>query len=143
MTENGVGGMMSLLLAGMIVIIAQQGEEAENALDFQRSTTLADFPRLGLVGAVDPLGSLLEELSDELGGGFKNGGAQQFFQIGHDTAAGLGGAEGGNQLLDFFFLGKGIALGVRRFFLTPAFRSCRETSEIPATCSSTSFIKCS
>ena len=97
----------------------------------------------GMIGAVDPLGSLLEELSDELGGGFKNGGAQQFFQIGHDTAAGLGGAEGGNQLLDFFFLGKGIALGVRRFFLTPAFRSCRETSEIPATCSSTSFIKCS
>ncbi len=139
--EDGIGGMAPLVLAGMIVIVAPQGEEAENPLDFQRVAPLADFPRLGLIDGIDPVGGLLKELADELGGGFENGGAQQFFQIGHDGAARLGGAEGGNQLLDFFFLSKGVALGVRRFFLTPALRSWREFSETSLRCSSTSCLK--
>lgn len=135
--------MVPLLLAGMIVIVALQGEKAKNPLNFQWVAALADFAGFGLIGSIDPVGGLLEELADELGGGFENGGAEQFFQIGHDGSAGLGRAEGGNQLLDFFFLGKGVAPGVRRFFLTSALRSSRDFSETSFRCSSESFLKSS
>lgn len=126
---------------GMIVIVAPQGKEAEDTLDLQRVATLAEFARLGLIGGIDPVGSLLEEFSNQLGGGFENGGAQKFFQVGHDGAAGLGGAKGGNQLLDFFFLGEDVASGVRSFFLTPDLRSWRDVSETSLRCSSTSCLK--
>ena len=139
--EDGVGGMVSLLLAGVVVKVAPHEDAAENALDHQRVAALAHFSRLGLVGGIDPIGGLLEELADELGGGLENGGAQQFFQIGDEGADGLGGAEGGDQLFDFFFPGEGKVPGVRRFFLTPALRSCRDSSETSSRCSSTSCLK--
>lgn len=69
-----------------------------------------------MTGGVDLVGSFLEELADELGGGFENGDAQKFFEIGHNGTAGQGGAEGDGEFLDFFFLGEGVARGVWRFF---------------------------
>jgi hypothetical protein len=100
--------------------------------------SLADFSWLRFVGGVDLFGGFLKELADELCGGFENGGAQEFLKIGHDGTAGLGGAEGGYEFLDFLFLGEGIALGVWRFFLVSALRSCRDISETSLRCSSTS-----
>jgi len=85
-------------------------------LDFQTVAALPDFSGLGLAGGVDLIGGFLEELADELGCGFENGGAQQFFKVSHEGTAGLGGAKGGYEFFDFFFLGGGVAGGVRRFF---------------------------
>ena len=58
----------------------------------------------------------MEELADELGGGFENGSAEEFLQVRYDGAAGPGGAEGGNEFLDSVFLGEVVALGDGRFF---------------------------
>lgn len=115
-SEGGVGGMASLLFPRMVIVVAPQHGASKNPLDFQRVAALADFSGLGFVGSVDLVGGFLEELADELGCGFENGGAQQFFKVGHEGSAGLGGAEGGYEFFDFFFLGEGVAGDVWRFF---------------------------
>ncbi|MEI6607553.1 MAG: hypothetical protein WCP35_19775 [Verrucomicrobiota bacterium] len=117
-TEGSVGGMVSLPLAGVRAIFAPQGSSRKH----QRAAALAHFSRLGLVGGIDPVGGRLEELADELGGGYENGGAQQFFQVGHEGLAGLGRADSGDQLFEFLFPGEGEGPGVRCSFLTPALR---------------------
>jgi hypothetical protein len=65
-------------------------------LDLKRLTPLADFSGLGLIGGIDLVSGLLEELADKISSRFKNGGAQQLFEISDKGAAGLGGAEGGD-----------------------------------------------
>lgn len=91
-------------------------------MDLECLAALADFPGLGLVGGVDLVSGFLEKLADKLRGGFENGGAQQFIEIGDKGAAGLGGAEGGDQLVDFFLPGEIEVFAVRGSFLTPALR---------------------
>jgi hypothetical protein len=130
--------MVSLFFSGVVPVVAPQGGGAENPLDFQWMASLSDFTGLGFVGGVDLFGGFLEELADELRGGFENGSAQEFFKISHDGTAGLGGSEGGYEFLDFLFLGEGIALGIWRFFLVSALRSCRDISETSLRCSSMS-----
>lgn len=57
-------------------------------------TPLADFSGLDLIGGVDLVSGFLEELADKIRSRFKNGGAQQLFEIRDKSAARLGGAEG-------------------------------------------------
>jgi hypothetical protein len=57
-------------------------------------TPLADFSGHGLIGGIDLVSGLLEELADKIRSRFKNGGAQQLFEISDKGAAGLSGAEG-------------------------------------------------
>jgi hypothetical protein len=122
-SEDFVGGMMAVFFAGVVVVGALQDGTAEHALDLERVAALADFSRCGLVAGIDFVGGFLEELADDLGRGFENGGAQQLLKVGDEGAAGLGGTEGGNQLLDFLLPGEVEVSGVRRFFLMPALRS--------------------
>jgi hypothetical protein len=122
-SENFVGGMMAVFFAGVVVVGTPQGGATEHALDVNLVEPLADFSGFGLVGGINLVSSFLEELADEIRSGFEYGGAQQFFEISDKGATGLGGAEGGNQLLDFFVPGDVEGLIVRRFFLTSALRS--------------------
>lgn len=98
--------MVALFLAGVIVIGALKGGVAEDALDLDGLTAFADFAGLGLVSGIDLVSGFLEKLADKIRGGFENGGAQQLFKIGDQDPAGLGAAEGGDQLLDFFLAGE-------------------------------------
>jgi hypothetical protein len=122
-SEDFVGGMMAVFFAGVVVVGTPQGGATEHALDVNLVTPLADFSGFGLVGGIDLVSSFLEELADEIRSGFEKGGAQQFFEISYKGATGLSGAEGGNQLLDFFVPGDVEGLVVGRFFLTSALRS--------------------
>jgi hypothetical protein len=139
--EGGVGGMVPALFPGVVVVGSIQDGVAEDALDLERVPALEDFPGLGLVSGIDPVGGFLDELADQCGDGLENGGAQQYFEIGDEGAAGLGGAEGGDQLLDFFVPGEVEGFGIRRFFLTAVLRSWRDVAETWAMCSSTSVLK--
>ena len=137
-SEGLVRGMVAMFLAGVVVVGASQGGATEHALDLESLTTLADFSGFGLVGGIDLVGGFLEKLADKISSGFENGGAQEFFEIGNQSAAGLGGAEGGDQLVDFFLAGEVEGFGVRGFFLMSDLRSWRDFSEISFTCSSMS-----
>lgn len=95
-SEDFVCGMVALFLAGVVIVGASQGGAAENAQDLECLAALADFPGFGLVGGIDLVSGFLDKLADKLRGGFENGGAQQLFEIGDKSAAGLGGAEGGD-----------------------------------------------
>ena len=79
---------------------------AEDALDLDGLTAFAGFTGLGLVCGINLVCGFLKELADKIRSRFENGGAQQFFKIGDEVAAGLGGAECGDQLLDFFLAGE-------------------------------------
>lgn len=140
--ESFVGGIMSLLFAGMVEVGSQQRETAEDALDLKGLATLPDFSAFGLVGGVDFVGGVLQEFSDERGGGLENGGAKQFLEVCDERPARLGMAERCAQLLDFLLAGEVEALVIRRFFLTLDLRSFLEISAISATCSSTRVLKC-
>ena len=103
--EGLIGGAVSLLFARVVVVGALKGGVAEDALDLDGLASFADFSGAWLVGGVDFIGGFLEKLADELGCGFEDGGTKEFFEFVNEVAAGLGGAEGGNQFLDFFLAG--------------------------------------
>jgi len=68
--EDFVGGMVSLPFARVVEVGAQQGGVAEDALDLDGVTALADFSGSGPVGGVDLVSGFLKELTDKLCGGF-------------------------------------------------------------------------
>jgi hypothetical protein len=105
-TESLVGGMMTLLFAGVVVVGTPQSRVTEDALDLDGLSALADFPGLGLISGIDLIRRFLEKLADKFPGGFEDGGAQQFFKISNEGTTRLGGAEGGDQFLDFFLAGE-------------------------------------
>lgn len=82
---------MALLLARMVVVVALEIEGAEEALDLERCPALAMLAGTGLVGRVQPVGSLLEEQSDDAGGGLEDGRAQQDLQLLNGGAIGRRG----------------------------------------------------
>jgi hypothetical protein len=88
--------MVAVLFARMIVVGALQSGTAEDALDLESLTPLADFTGLGLIGSVDLVSGFLEKLADEICRRLENGGTQQLFEISDKRAARLGGAEGGD-----------------------------------------------
>ena len=126
---------MPLLLARMIVIIAFQGEEPEEAIDGQLRSGLAFPAWFGLVGRVDAVGGLLHQIGHHLVGRLENGRAHQHLQLLEGHAVGRGGLETGHQVLDFLVLGQadlgwefpGLGWG---FFLKPIFNWARVCSII-------------
>ena len=111
-------------------------------MDLKRLTAFADFSGFGAIGVVDFVGGMLQKFTEDLGGGFENGGAQQLFEIRDESSAGLCIAERCAQFLDFLFAGEVEGFVIRRFFLTLDLRSFFEISAVSATCSSTKFLKC-
>lgn len=94
--ECFIGGMVAAFFSGMIVVGALQSGAAEHALDLELLTSLADFSGLGLIDGIDLVSGFLEELADKVRSRFKNGGAQQLFEIGDKCATRLRGTEGGD-----------------------------------------------
>jgi hypothetical protein len=119
-TQCGVGGMVALILAGVVVVIPLQMEAAEDALHPDGFPTLARLSGLGLVTGIGPIRRLLEQPADQGVGGFENRRAHQDFQFGDALAVQLPGFKAGDQLLDFFFLGKEDGGRGRFFFLAAA-----------------------
>ena len=111
----------------MIVVVAFQGEEAEDAVEAQGHPPLALPAGFGLVSSVDTVGGLLQQISHQLVGRLENRRAHQHLQLLDGHTVGLDGLEASDQELDFLFLGQadlgrelfGLVWG---FFLTPIFR---------------------
>ena len=84
-------------------------------MDEQGLARHASLPRLRLIGGVNPVGGLLENLPDEFVGGLEDGGAQKWFQLGDMGAGWVLSVKSGDQSLDVGFLGER-EVGAGRFF---------------------------
>jgi len=91
--QSGIARVMAGLFAGVIVVIPLEFERAEEALDLERLAALADFPGLGLVLRINPVGRSLEQVADEGGGRFEEGGADEHFQCLHRHPGGRFGGK--------------------------------------------------
>jgi hypothetical protein len=103
-TQRGIGWVVSLFLARMVVIVALQFKGAKHALQLQRFPPFPLLSRLGLVGGVQAVGSLLQEESHQRVGGLENSSAHQHFQLLNCGPGRLLGGESGHQLRNFLFL---------------------------------------
>lgn len=136
--QGGIGGKMAPPLFGIKIVVALDGEGTENALDLQSRAPLAMLSGLGLVGGIDPVGCLLKEKGDHLGGGFENGHAHQHLPLLGGGTADRPRAQAVDQLLEFGVLGRGDGRGEFDFFLRPAAMSARVRSMTCWACCSTS-----
>jgi hypothetical protein len=80
--------------------------------------------RFGLVGGIDLVGSLLQQLADQGVGRLENGGAHQAFELLHSYSVGGRGLKTSHQLLDFLVLGEK-EFGRGLFFFNPEASSAR------------------
>lgn len=119
-TQRGVGGMVALILALVIVVIPLQREAAKYPLNTDRFPALARLSGLGLIAGIGAVGGLLEQPTDQGVGGLEHRRAHQDFQLGDALAVQLPGLEAGDQLLDFFFLCQEEGRRERCFFLASA-----------------------
>lgn len=119
-TQGGVGGMVALLLAGVIVVIPLQWEAAEEALHPDGFPALARLSGLGLVAGIGPVRRFLEQPADQRIGGLEHRRAHQHFQLRHALTVQFPGFEACDQLLDFFFLGEADGRRERFFFFAAA-----------------------
>jgi hypothetical protein len=62
--QRGIGRVMPLVFAFMVVIVPAQLESAKNPLPLDRFPTLANLSGFGLVSCIDALGGLLEQPAD-------------------------------------------------------------------------------
>ena len=90
----------------MVVVLAHQREGAEHALDHENLAPLGLLARLWDVGLINALGGLLQEHAHQFVGRFEDGCAHEDFQLGNGGSGRLFAAEGGDQVLDFRFLGE-------------------------------------
>jgi len=125
--EGGIGGIMSALFSGVVVVAAMKRKGSEDARNEQRNLALAHLAVFWNIGRLNAFDGLLEENPHELVGGFENGCSEKHFQIGHALTRGWIGLEIGDQTLNFGFLGEG-DFRVVRYFLSPSRRSCRVCS---------------
>src|ERR1039458_5730176 len=105
-TQRGIGGIVSLFLARMVVIVTLQWEGAKDALQLQGVPPFPMLPRPGLVGDIQAIGGLLQEESHQRVGGLENGRAHQHLHLLNRGPGRLLSREPGHQLLDFLFLGE-------------------------------------
>src|SRR5258708_34866616 len=72
-SQGGIGWIVALLLARMIVIVPFQGEESKDAIDRELRSFLALPAWFGLGSLVDGVGGLLQRMSDQLVGRLGHG----------------------------------------------------------------------
>ena len=82
-TQGRIGWIVPLLFPLVIVIIAAQGEAAKNPLHSKGFTSFSDLPGFGLVGGIDLIGGLLEQVPHQFVGRFENSHANEWFQLLH------------------------------------------------------------
>jgi len=124
--QRRVGGMATALLRGIIIVIALNGNDAENTLNFQAFPALAMPAGRGFERGVDALGGLLKQITDNGAGALENRRPQEDFQLLDSQSVGVGLQKAGHQPRDFLLLGEGEA--GREFFFEPARRSARVCS---------------
>src|ERR1039458_4637825 len=138
--QRGIGGIMALLFAGVVVVVALEFKGAKDARDVQVFPALALLPRLGLVGGINAIGGLLQKESHQHIGGLEDGGADQHFQLLDGAPVGFPRLEAGHQLLDFLALGEE-EFWRRVFFFKPASLSARVFSTTSCAYCSANFWK--
>ena len=106
-SQGRIGRIVPLLLARMIVVVAFQGEEPEDAIDGQWRSPLALPAWFGLVSRVDAVGGLLQQISDHLVGRLENGRAHQHLQLLDGHTVGFGRPGNGPSSAGFPGLGPG------------------------------------
>ena len=104
--QRGIGGIMPLLFAFMVVVSALQGEGAKHARELELGPALGLLARLGLVGGIDPIRRPLQQKTHQRVGRLEDGGAHQHFQLLDGHPIGLARLETSHQLLDFLVLGQ-------------------------------------
>lgn len=62
-TQRRISGVMPLLFAGVMIIVAPNGEGTNQALDFQELATFADLARSGLIRGIDPIRRPLKQMT--------------------------------------------------------------------------------
>ena len=105
-SQGGVGRIMALLFAGMIIIVPGQREAAKQALDLDGFATLAPLPWPRLVAGIDLVGGRLEQIADHGIGRLEDRRAQQHLQLLDRSPCGRLGLKLSDQLLDFLLLGE-------------------------------------
>ena len=65
-SERGVGRIIPLLFAFVVVIVAIDRKVTKGAVDRDSHPAFALLPRFGLVGGVDPVGGVLQQVSHHL-----------------------------------------------------------------------------
>jgi len=124
-TKSGIGRKVPAFFFRVVVVLANEQGGAEHALHQQRLAPLGLLARFGDIGGINTIGRLLEEHAHQIVGWFEDGCAHEEFQLGNIASLRRLVVEGGDQFLDFGFLGEA-DVWVGRFFLPPARRSCRE-----------------
>jgi hypothetical protein len=110
--------VVSGLLIGIIVVSPMDGEGPKEASNLESLPSLIMLAGLGLIERVNPVGSSLEQIADDLAGGLEERHAKQLLQLLDGQAVGLASLEASHQPSDFLFLGEE-ELG-RVFFFEPA-----------------------
>ena len=123
-TPRRRGRIMPRRFAGRIVVVARQGEGAEQTLALAGFPSLAGLARRGLIGRIHSVGGPLQEKAPQRGGGLEERGAPQPFPLLDGPPGGVLPLQRGHHLLDFLVLGQEeVGRGV--FFFEPACRCAR------------------
>src|ERR1017187_111118 len=125
--QRGIGRIMALGFAGMVVIVALQFEGAKHARHLDAGPALVVLARLGLVVGVRSVGCLLKQKTHQRVSRLEDQRTHQHFQLLNAYSGWLGGLEARHQLLDFLVLGQE-DFRSEVFFFTPAARSARVCS---------------
>jgi len=95
-TQCGVGRIVALILARVIVVIPLQPEAAKDSLHRDGFPALATLPGFGLIAGIGPVSGLLEQPADQGVGGFEHRRAHQHFQLGNALPVQLSGFKAGD-----------------------------------------------
>src|SRR5262245_3544303 len=125
----------------MVVIIALEDEGAEYSINLSADPPFVLLARLGSVGGVNSLSSLLQQPSHQHIGRFENRRADQHLQLLDSYPGWLLGLEPSSYLLDLLVLGPD-NLGRKVFFFEPTVRSARVCSMMSWAYCPTSDWKC-
>jgi hypothetical protein len=114
--QRGLGRIMALFFACMVIVIALQFEGTKDAIDPQAFPSLALLARFGLVGGVDAVGGLLQKEGHQRVGRLEDGGAHQHFQWLDGDPVGVPPLGSGSSTAKFPGLGPGGVLAAGLFF---------------------------
>ena len=105
-TQRRIGRAVPRLFAFMVVVVPLQFEATKQAIDLEAFPSLAWLARLGLAGAIDPIGGPLQQPAHQRVGRLEDRGAHQRFQLLDGHPVGRRRLEARQQLLDFPVLGQ-------------------------------------
>lgn len=114
--QGGIGRIVSLALAGGVIVITPEHKTAEHALGIEGRPALVMLTGFGLIAGVNAIVRLLQQEADQFGGGLEEGHPNQLLQLANPGTVGFLGSKTAHQLLDFRVLGE---KDLRRGFFLP------------------------